>query len=870
MPNRPLAVLLLALAAPAVVPTDLAAASADRPRREPVLKQIKVPHRYYYREMYLPQLTSGPTAPTWSPEGREIAFSMQGSLWRMEVGSGLARQITDGPGYHHQPDWSPEGRFLVFAAYEKDAVELRGLDLVTGEEWSLTTGGAVNVEPRVSPDGRRLAYVSTAHEGRFHLFVLPLQGGRAAGAAIRISEDRDSGLPRYYYSVYDHYLSPSWSPDSGELMYVSNHGRVWGAGGIWRARAEPGAAETEIRREETSWKARPDWSRDGRRIVYSSYLGRQWNQLWLTSTEGEEPFPLTYGEWDATSPRFSPDGRRIVYVSNETGNTALWIIEVPGGRRQGLEIRERRYLKPPGALSLVVRGPEGGEMPARVSVTGEDGRAYAPDDALVHADDHFVRAERPFEYAYFHTRGRSELRVPAGRVTVEATRGPEYAPWRRTVEVEAGSPVVVEASLPRIDDLAARGWRGADMHVHMNYGGHYRMVPETLRRQAEAEDLALVFNLIVNKEQRVPDIAYFTGRPDPASTVDNVILHSQEFHTSLWGHLGLLGLRSHVLLPLYAAYAKTAAASPFPDNTAITDLARAQGAISGYVHPFDALPQPEKKAVLTLLSAAGFGAGDPLGLPVDAALGRLDYYEVVGFADPRTSAEVWYRLLNCGFRIPAGAGTDAMANYASLRGPVGLNRAYARMEGPPDEARFLAAVKAGRTFATNGPLLEFTLAGQEPGIEIARPRGRHRLEAKVRLRSFVPVDHLEIVGNGKVVAEVPLSAPRTSAEATLPLTVSRSGWYTLRAWSETPQHPVLDGYPFATTSPIYVAVDGAPVRSLPDARYFLAWVDRVLEAVTAHPDWNTPAEKDEVLARLARARAEFEERARALRDDLQK
>jgi len=81
-----------------------------------VLKQIRVPHRYYYREMYLPQLTSGPTSPAWSPDGREIAFSMQGSLWRMAPGSALARQMTDGPGYHYQPDWSSDGRFVVFAA----------------------------------------------------------------------------------------------------------------------------------------------------------------------------------------------------------------------------------------------------------------------------------------------------------------------------------------------------------------------------------------------------------------------------------------------------------------------------------------------------------------------------------------------------------------------------------------------------------------------------------------------------------------------------------------------------------------------------------------------------------------------------------
>ena len=49
----------------------------------------------------------------------------------------------------------------------------------------------------------------------------------------------------------------------------------------------------------------------------------------------------------------------------------------------------------------------------------------------------------------------------------------------------------------------------------MNYGGHYRNTPENLARQARAEDLDVVYNLIVNKEERVPDIGYFRAGPRP-------------------------------------------------------------------------------------------------------------------------------------------------------------------------------------------------------------------------------------------------------------------------------------------------------------------------------------------------------------------
>ena len=89
----------------------------------------------------------------------------------------------------------------------------------------------------------------------------------------------------------------------------------------------------EIHDEETNWRARPDWSRDGKRVVYSSYVGRQRNALWLMTADGGHPFELTYGDFDATNPRWSPDGTKIAYISNEGGNTSLWTIELPGGKR---------------------------------------------------------------------------------------------------------------------------------------------------------------------------------------------------------------------------------------------------------------------------------------------------------------------------------------------------------------------------------------------------------------------------------------------------------------------------------------------------------------------------------------------------------
>jgi len=147
------------------------APSRLRAQRDPVLKQILAPHPYYYREMYLPQVTSGPSSVAWSPDGKELVYSMQGSLWRQRIGSRDAMQLTDGPGYDYQPDWSPDGKSVVYTSYRNDAMELWLLDLSNGTTTALVANGAVNLDPRWSPDGSSIAFVSTAHEGRFHVFL---------------------------------------------------------------------------------------------------------------------------------------------------------------------------------------------------------------------------------------------------------------------------------------------------------------------------------------------------------------------------------------------------------------------------------------------------------------------------------------------------------------------------------------------------------------------------------------------------------------------------------------------------------------------------------------------------------------------------
>ena len=673
-----------------------------------MLDQVKLPHNYYWRELYIPQLTSGPSSVAFMPSGEELIYAMRGSLWRQRVALEYAREITHPvAAYDHQPDVAPDGRSVVFARYDGKAFELWRHDFESGGERALSANGGVNLEPRISPDGRRIAFVSTAGTGHFNLKIADLSPDGLSNERYLVSP-RESRINRYYYSTHDHFINPSWSPDGKQVWYVTNSEIPWGTGKLCSVTVTDGVIRClEQHQLETSWAARPEVAPDGKRILFSNYHGSQWHQLWMTRTDDVAPLPLTYGDFDRRNARWSPDGKRIAYISNEDGYTSVWVQEFFGGARVKLDSSIPLPQKPGHVVvQIMPLDSKGNRISARISVLASDGRWYAPSQYWMHGDELYDRAQWPSEVHYFHCAATSTscpVVIPAGKTTIHVENG-----FRRTpalIEREFSDYLPIELPV-RLDDNDLPPDFGkflsADLHVHMNYGGHYRSTPETLLAQQDAEDLDVVYNLLVNKEERIPDIGYFKpgGEADPASGT-RLLFHAQEYHTSFWGHMGLLNLEDHYLLPDYAAYQHTAYESPWPNNGAIADLARAQGALVGYVHIADFPIDPPKEKVLSY------------ELPATVAHGKVDYLEVMGFSDHHITAGIWYRLLNLGFRLPAGAGTDAMANYASLRGPIGLVRVFLETSGDRTPRVLRDALRAGRTFVSNGPLLGLEIDGKQ-------------------------------------------------------------------------------------------------------------------------------------------------------------
>src|SRR5437016_12626206 len=117
-----------------------------------ILDQDHVGDMAYVPECYLPQITNGPNFPTWSPDGKQIAFAMKGSIWRMRLGESTAYELTAGSSYDSMPAWSPDGNWIAYSSESNEEIHLRLLDLRAGSTRALTSRVSINVEPEWAPD----------------------------------------------------------------------------------------------------------------------------------------------------------------------------------------------------------------------------------------------------------------------------------------------------------------------------------------------------------------------------------------------------------------------------------------------------------------------------------------------------------------------------------------------------------------------------------------------------------------------------------------------------------------------------------------------------------------------------------------------
>lgn len=787
-------------------------------------KQLQAAGQMYLESMYLPSVTRGPWAPSWSPDGKEIAFGMHGSIWKVPAEGGNAVQVTSGGNYDSQPAWSPDGRSIAFTRDDGHSMHIWVVRSNGNSPQQLTHGAGINVDPEWH-SANLIYYTSAAGGTPFGLWQVSIAGGS----------------PQPILADGKQNLEPSSSPDGKSILFVSSRpsalGRPasYGSGDLWKLDLASKVLQLLLR-QETLWEARPRWAPDGRTIVFvSQQTGK--NQLFLVDAQTGIPVQLTYREDEVFTPSWSPDGMRIAFVSNGDHKFVLWTMPAMGGVATAVSIQKLEWKEPMGTLHVSIEDVAGNKTPARVYLTGSDGKAWAPDGA-------FERVSVATGDHYFQSAGDFIAPLPAGTATIEVAKGFQYRPQKEEVRIAADQSAAVTLRLERITDLQSNGWYSGDNHLHMNYGGVYAETPDSLLLEADAEDLDVVNDFPTNHNTRLIDVQYFTGKPDSHSSASRILYFNEEYRPNFAGHLGLLNMKQF-FFPIYDGYAGTPYAADYPTNAQAFDAMHAQDAIAGYVHPYllDRGGDPLKNK--NYIGAREF--------PADVALGKVDYYDLMCiWTDAYVAGEVIYRLWNLGFRVPISAGSDAMPNY--WRAPtIGGVRVYVHSHPPLNYKRWIDALIKGNSFVTNGPILSFAVDGHEPGDEVQVSEPTVHVEAAVD--SVVPVERLDIVENGQVVAAQD-AEDQFHIKLSREIPVPAGAWIAARVSGPQKTHLVTDGYVYAHSNPVWLTREGRKPSSPEDARYFVHWMDDALRLIPQRAFY-TPEQKSQTIEVYQKARRTF-------------
>lgn len=443
----------------------------------------------------------------------------------------------------------------------------------------------------------------------------------------------------------------------------------------------------------------------------------------------------------------------------------------------------------------------GEPTPVRIRITDAEGNYYPPlgrltDFATGRNQDvggNLLLGAR----AHACTEGSFEASLPAGPLALEVHKGFEYLPQRIETNLSPGK-LTLRHTIERWIDLRAERWFSGDTR------GHF-VPPHAALLEAAAEDLAVVNLLVVEtrvpgthgrEHAAVPNIDAFSGQVPALSRPGHlVVVNTLNTHPVL-GTLGLLNCH-RIVYPL-----------SFGGPAGLDDWT------------LDAwCRQCHRKGGLVVWTRGwhadrGLGLGEPLA---DLILGQVDAYEVNYFEDsPFDVIPDWYALLNCGYRVPLVGGSGKDSNGQAL----GSMRTYARLL-PGEEFTYrtwIEAVRAGRTFVTNGPLLRLAVQGQDPGSVIELAEGGQRVEVTAEADSVVPFDQLEVLFNGSVIAAASASGHPASARIELELPIAASGWLAARCRGQhaVPGRPAPQKV-WAHTSPIHAQVAGQPPPCAPAA-----------------------------------------------------
>lgn len=457
---------------------------------------------------------------------------------------------------------------------------------------------------------------------------------------------------------------------------------------------------------------------------------------------------------------------------------------------------------------------------------------------------------------------RFEIDLPAGEIEVQAVRGFEYDVYRARFDPSQLDARHLTIPLKRWINMEARGWHPGDTHHH--FPG-----PSATMLEMKGEGLG-VANLLALKSgaghgERSGDgelwnTEHFEGRLSRLSGPRHLLYVNEEFRNHFLGHLIFLNLRK-LVPPISTGELPENGWGGFdlPTHADAAESARRQGGLVLWAH----FPYPNGEC------------------PVDTALGKIDGFDLLTTGSPfelhptlrriykmygpkiydMAPIDIYYAYLNCGFRVTATAGSDKMGP----RVPLGSARVYAQTGSSFAYPNWIDAIRCGHTFISTGPLVEINVDGRGPGDEIAfdaseTADGPVELRVEAVCRSRTAYDKLELIRNGKVIAEAAPQGEHFEAKITAKVEMERTGWLAARChgremlpYGGPPGHwfrmPV-----FAHTSPVWVTLEGRRIDPGNAPELFLDQIDDLGNYITHRGNYPDEASKQRGFEQIEKAR----------------
>ncbi len=441
---------------------------------------------------------------------------------------------------------------------------------------------------------------------------------------------------------------------------------------------------------------------------------------------------------------------------------------------------------------VTLDGTGGKPIPARVSVRPSGGEWIGAAD----------RSGRPFKSAglpRLWSSGRLEVEVPTGPTEVIASRPFARFPARAEVQVAPGSSTELTLELKAVADMAAMGWHGGDAHAHVIHGErHVSMDLATAVAISRAEGLDWVaFGEVWVSEGAQPPPAELTRMCRDLTDGIFLAAWTQEHPKDHLGHMACFPLgvdRTFADAVGENAYAGDLARRESFAHFEILRSLRALGSLAIYTHP-------SREYGGTGESPANIARELPFD--VVAAPWALEGLDVLTDA-PDCSADIrlWHFLLNRGLRLAACGFSDTC--YDRTGECPGDTRTFAFLGGAPRTMPSIVdAVRRGRTFASTGPLVVFTVDGEPPGAVF--PAGE--AVRKARVRAWNAVDHRDphdpallskaiVIRSGRPWKEWAAPGKASEAEWTFEIREEEAAWYSVEVHGSSRRQ-------LALTSPVY-------------------------------------------------------------------